>query len=344
MEEISLKQLYSKFKEYLRFFAQYWLILLIMVGLFTSYFVFKALRAPVKYSANQTFMMNEDNGGGNAGIGMLLGEFGFGGNSSGYNYNKIIQLSKSRLILNKLIRTKVDIQGKNDFLGNHIIELYELNDNWVDSDLENFKLTDSSQGELANLASFEIIQMLRGAPQKANGFMQVMYDEQTSIFDVGILTINEDLSIALCENLYLVLQNFYTLNSIGQHQSTFDQLKSKKDSIEKELSSVEYALADLKDRSHGIVLNKKTVAKDRMRYKVEMLYVMLGEATKNLETARFLLSSSSPFFQPIDNPMKPLVPIKPSLFSNLLKGIGIPLFLFILVFSLIKFFNVNLKS
>jgi uncharacterized protein involved in exopolysaccharide biosynthesis len=50
------------------------------------------------------------------------------------------------------------------------------------------------------------------------------------------------------------------------------------------------------------------------------LYLMYGEAIKNLETAEFLLKNATPYFQVIDQPVEPLQPLGKSRFKALLIG------------------------
>lgn len=78
--------------------GQKWWIILIALP-FIAYFGYKAKTALVTFQANLTYSMNDGSGGG-GGLSGILGSFGLGKGGK-VNLDKIVELSKSRNIIQK---------------------------------------------------------------------------------------------------------------------------------------------------------------------------------------------------------------------------------------------------
>ncbi len=63
-DEITLRDLILKVKEYYTVLRTNWKVLLFVTLPFTAYFGYKAWIKPISYTASLTFMLNEDKGGG----------------------------------------------------------------------------------------------------------------------------------------------------------------------------------------------------------------------------------------------------------------------------------------
>jgi hypothetical protein len=63
------------------------------------------------------------------------------------------------------------------------------------------------------------------------------------------------------------------------------------------------------DRNLGLVSQAPKVNSDKMQMNTQMLSVLYGELTKNLEMTRFSLSQQEPIFEIIDPTLRPLIKI-----------------------------------
>ena len=91
---------------------------------------YKTLTTPITYTAKLSFMVNEDDTK-RQGVSSLLNNIGLGvGTGSEYNLEKILELSKSLFIIQEVLFTRAKVGGKEDFIGNHLIEKLELEKNW----------------------------------------------------------------------------------------------------------------------------------------------------------------------------------------------------------------------
>jgi uncharacterized protein involved in exopolysaccharide biosynthesis len=270
----------------------------------------KLINKPPIFVAAKTFMVSDDEGGG-GGISSILGQFGIGGMGGGsYNYQKILEIGTSNLIIDQVLFETVELNGNTDFLGNHIINIYDLYDRWnKDTMLRDFVFTARNiESEKGRVARKILEAKVKGDPTNPNSdrLLRITFSEESSILKISGETKNSKLSIALAETLYTKLSRFYIDKSIERQLSTYEQLESKADSIYGLLSSSERTFATSSDFNRGLVLSQDRLAYARSMRDIEMYSAMYGEVLKNKETAEFLLNSQTPFFQAIDSPYLPL--------------------------------------
>jgi|AntRauTorckE5430_2_1112549.scaffolds.fasta_scaffold00542_5 uncharacterized protein involved in exopolysaccharide biosynthesis len=347
-DDTTLKELIVEIQEFLLFAWKKPLIVILFVILGVSLGILKAYTSKTSYSAELTFMINEDDGGGVGGVGAILGQFGFGGGSSEHNLDKIIELSKSRKILQGVIFDSITISGQKNSIGNHIINVYDLHQVWEEEekeDLHGFYFTDQSEitNEIIhNTAAKNIYSILAGSPKEGvDGLVRTVSNDLTGILYINAITESEELSLGLTKNVYNSLSQFYIENSIEKHLTTFEQLSQKADSVISELSSVEYRLAKIKDRSSGIIDRRNRLEENKLQRDVQILTVLYGEVLKNKETASFVVSNSTPFFQTVDVPTLPLSKDKISMIRSI---IIFSMIAFILCFSFLILWYIIAKA
>jgi nucleoside diphosphate kinase len=149
---------------------------------------------------------------------------------------------------------------------------------------------------------------------------------------------DEELSIALAKSWYNKLATFYINKSIERQQTTYQLLSFKADSIYRLLAGSESSLATSAEK-RGLVLASDNLPQARSSRNIQMYAAMYGEVIKNKETAEFILNNETPFFQVIDEPLRPLSIIKPSLVKNLIIGGIAGAFLTIFIFVGIRIKN-----
>ena len=104
LKEVTLKELFQNVKEYLGVITQKKLWIIAVALLFGAYGFWSNKTAKIKYTAEQTFMIAEDESGGSSGgITAILGQFGLPSTGSKFNYSKIVELAKSTKIMEKVI-------------------------------------------------------------------------------------------------------------------------------------------------------------------------------------------------------------------------------------------------
>jgi hypothetical protein len=131
--EYTIKELWLLGIEWFRYLLSQWKIIIVLgligavVGLIYAY------RGKKKYTARLTFALEEKSGtlGSYAAIASQFGVDLGGGNSSGaFTGDNLLELMKSRLMVEKTLLSEVEIEGKTDLLINRYIEFKKLKEKW----------------------------------------------------------------------------------------------------------------------------------------------------------------------------------------------------------------------
>jgi hypothetical protein len=340
-DEITLKEIILKIKDYFHEIVSNWKIVLLVSGLFLAYMTYKTIKSDYSYLAKLTFMINQTEGGSMAGLGGLLGQFGFGDKTE-FNKNKIMVLNKSRRIIEKAIFEKVTINGKLDFLANHIIINLDTLDRWTrvpfymkpfakENPLKGFRFNSGEVEkftELENTALKAIYNNIAGDQDKGgSGIMTNGFDKESGIMHISTITNNPELSIAITNKVFDNLSRFYIEKTIEKQKNTYDVLKSKTDSIFALLQGKESGAASIEDRNVGAWGSTTKLPARRHTRDIQKLTIMYSETLKNLEMADFAVKNQMPFVQPIDRPILPINGEKSSLIKSGIIGLFLGLFL-----------------
>lgn len=333
-DEITLKELILKIKEFYQEAMKHWFLILVsgtIIGLFMGY---KAYKSKLEYNAQLTFMVNDDEGGGMMGsLGGLLGTFGLGGGGGGsYNLDKILELSKTRKIGEKVLFNKVNIDGNNDYLANHIINYKDTIGEWgakpfynfwsPESKVKNFRFKADSIPAFSKIEN-SVLKSVHGivvGGEKTPGILSSSYAEETGILRIKVNSGNEEISYHLCKLYYNELSKYYIDKTIEKQKFTFEIINAKNDSVQLALKNAQYALANFKDTNQNLFTKKDNLSEIRLAQEVQKLGIMYGETAKNLEIADFSLKNKTPFMQEIDAPLLPLKGTKSSTFRSLIMG------------------------
>jgi hypothetical protein len=322
-DEITLKELILKLKDYALELAKNWYIILLFILPIAGYMVYKAKTTDTIFPAKLTFMLSQDDGGLGK-IGGLLGSFGLGGSGKN-NYEKMVEIAKSRQIIYNSIFNNVEINGKTDYLANHLINLEKLHDKLWEKDtsgLKSFYFTNSDIQKFSKLESKAFIHLhkyLTGSGEKA-GIYNCSFSKTSEILTMSISTVSEPLSIELLKTIFYNLSDFYVETSIGRDRFTYDIIKRKSDSIYNLLNAKDYAASKIQDAKRNLFEESEKNSTKKLNRDVNMLGVIYGETAKNAELADFSLKSKTPLIRELDLPMAPLDAKSESAFMALIKG------------------------
>ena len=339
-DEISLKDLILKFWEYFYHVLKSWKIIALFVILGLAFKLFDYITHIPTYTATISFMINEDEGSSLGGLGGLLGSFGgLLGGSSEYNLDKVLEISKSDRIGENIILKQSNVNGKVDFIGNHLIISQDTLKRWVPVSWYQKPFIDYERRLLLRAHRFtvdtinydnpvetyalkQLNTLLFGQKNgKSKGIVESEYGELTGIMKISTSSLNSILSIDITNSIFEELSEFYIKKSIEKQQQTFDLMKLKHDSINDLLAANEYSLAKFQDTNRGLFKISDQVKKDQYQRGIFILATALGEAKKNLEIADFALKNKTPFIQVLDRPYEPLSSSKGSIFKTSILGL-----------------------
>lgn len=327
-DEISLKELILKLQEFwYELWRNWWVIILLCIP-FVAYNLYQHFTFEKSYTASLTFMVNEDEGGGGlSGVSGVLGSFGLGGGAGGdYNLEKMLSLLKSRKIIQKVILSESMVDNQKDYFANHFIKVQDLHAEWSeingDIDLNEFifRSNDMSTFDLTHNTALKSIHshIIGNTSKGVPALLKSTISEDTGIMELTMETKNEQLSINILESMFGVLSKYYVDKSTEKQQNTFDVISAKADSLQGELRSAEYALANFMDRNRGLYNRKDQLEQLRLEAKVKMLGTAFAKVVEQKEIAEFSLNDQTPVVQIIDYPISPIEPSKSSLIKNLI--------------------------
>lgn len=326
-DEISLKELLLKLQEFWKELWRNWLLIALFCIPFLIYNFYKHTTFEETYTASLTFMVNEDEGGGIAGVSGVLGSFGLGGRGGGdYNLEKMLSLLKSRKIIEEVILSESIVDNQKDFFANHFIKAQDLHAVWGnvngDIDLSDFifQSNDMSTFDLTYNTALKYIHsyIIGNASKGVPALLKSTISEETGIMELTMETKNEALSINILESMFGVLSKYYVDKSTEKQLNTFEVISAKFDSLQNELRSAEYALANFMDRNRGLYNRKDQLEERRLEAKVKILGTAYTKVIEQKEIAEFSLNDQTPVVQIIDYPISPIEPSKSSLIKNLI--------------------------
>ncbi|MBK7096914.1 MAG: hypothetical protein IPH57_18325 [Saprospiraceae bacterium] len=340
-DEITLKEIILKIKDYFTEVVKHWKIVLLVTFLFLSYLAYKSIKSEYSYKAKLTFMINQTEGSSLSGLGGILGQFGFGEKSE-FNKNKIMILNKSRRIVEKAIFEKVKINGKEDFLANHIIINQDTLGRWAsvplymkpfakENPLKGFLFKNGNFekfNDLENSALKSVFNLIAGDPDTGGaGVMTNGFDKESGIMHISTNTTNPELSIAITNKVFDNLSRFYIEKTIEKQKATYDVLKAKTDSIFALLQGKEAGAAAIEDRNIASWGSTTKLPSRRHTRDIQKLTIMYSETLKNLEISDFAVRNQMPFVQPIDRPIMPISGVKTSIVKSMMIGLFLGIFI-----------------
>ena len=135
-DEISLKELIQKIKEWVAYLKMHWKIIFFAGVLGASIGVVNAYFQKPTYKAVLTFVLEEDKGGGGlSGLGGVVSQFGFDiGGSNGFGAfagSNLTELMKSRLLVEKTLLNPVVINGDTISLAEYYIRINKIREAWA---------------------------------------------------------------------------------------------------------------------------------------------------------------------------------------------------------------------
>ena len=326
-DEISLKELILKLKEWTNFLLGKWKLLL-LAGIFGGAIgvVYAYLQKPV-YTATLTYALEDEKaGGGLSGAMGLASSLGFdlGGGSGGGAFagSNLMELMHSRSLIEKTLLAPVEIGGKTTNLANYYIDVYELREDWT------------KKPELANI-SFPVISNRLGFTRVQDSVLCLISDEinktqlsitqkdkKISIGTIDVKSIDELFSKKFCESLVKEVTNFYVDTKSKKAKMNVAILEKQSDSIRAELNAAITGVAVANDNTFSLnpALNVKRSPSAQRQVDVQANSAILTQLVANLEMAKVSLRKETPLVQIIDAPILPLKKDKVSKLKSLILG------------------------
>lgn len=326
-DEISLKELIFKIKEWYQFLLTQ-LKLIVLMGVIGGVigFTYAYFQKPT-YKAVLTFAMEDEksSGGGLGGALGLASQFGIDLGSSGggaFSGANLIELMKSRKLIEKTLLSPIEADGKVQSLVAYYLTFNELKKGWdekpllknvnfpVDADRTKFSLQQDSI--LKNIAA-SLIKTDLVISQK---------DKKVSILSIEMNSTNEQFAKVFCETIAKETSEYYVEIKSKKSKMNVDILQHQADSIRAELNSAITGVAAATDNVFNLnsAMNVKRTPSARRQVDVQANTAILTQLVGNLELAKVTLRKETPLIQIIDRPSYPLEKEKVSKLKSLVLG------------------------
>ena len=326
-DEISLKELIQKIKEWVGYLKTQWKLIIGIAALGGILGIVYASFQKPTYSATTTFVLEEDKGGG-GGLGGALGlasSFGFdlgGGGGGLFSSTNIIELMKSRFVVEKTLLNPVQVAGKEISLADFYIQINELKVDWSKKPkLANLSFPINADRSKFSLEQDSILQTI-SADLKKNNLTIIQKDKKVTIINLTVKNENELFSKFFCEQLLKETSDFYIETKSKKSRLNVDILQKQADSIRAELNSAITGVAVESDNVYNLnpAFNVKSSPTRRKQVDVQANTAILTQLVAQLELSKVSLRKETPLVQLIDRPILPLEKDKVGRLKSLVLG------------------------
>lgn len=309
--EISLKEVLIEVGVWYRYLVSKWLIIILfgLLGCILG-FIYAYYQKPT-YIATTTFVLEEDQAsasglGSIAGIASIAG-FDLGGGGGGiFQGDNILQLYKSRKMIQKTLLTKVDFHGKDKLLIDHYIDFNKMRADWsTKNELKNIKFFNNKgfsrvQDSIIGVITSEIDKRYLNVAK---------VDKKLSIIKAEVSSKDEFFSKAFDEQIVKNVNDFYVQTKTKKSNKNIAILKHKADSVRAVMNGAIYSAVEITDATPNLNPTRqvqRVAPTQKAQFSAETNKAILGELVKNLELSKMALLKETPLIQVIDEPVFPL--------------------------------------
>ena len=304
-DEIQLKDILIRLSEYTAFLLKKKLTIIFISLLFALVGSIYVFFSDDQYKAELTFVVEGEHAGGTLGsMSGIASQFGFdvgGGSSATFSQSNILQLLKSRGVIENTLLQNIKVNGKEDLLIEHYLELNKVKESWLEND--------DFDGISYHDKSTFIHDSISGRIWKSiikNKLIVELESDESNIITLSYLSLNDEFAKGFVESLIGEMSKMYTSHQTAHANNTLDFLQNRADSVFSELEIAEEDFARIKDINQRIVKASGRLKELQLMRRVEVLNAMYLEIVKNLELSKITLLNQTPIINIIDAPILPL--------------------------------------
>jgi hypothetical protein len=322
-DTISLKTLILKGRWGWKYLLSKWWIVVIAgtVGAALG-LTYSVMKKPV-YNATLSFALEDDHrSGGLSGALGLASQFGLdlsGGGEGAFSGDNLLQLMKSRLIVQNTLLTQVVVKGRKQTLAELYISFNNLREKWASKpSLKNIHFYPGADPNSFNLQQDSVLGEFYKILVKRNLTVDKV-DKKLSIITISVSSEDEMFSKLFTEVLANTVSDFYKNIKTKKSARNVVILQSQADSVRRQLNLAIAGVASSVDYNPNPnpALQILKVPSQKRQVDIQANTAILSELVKNLEISKMSLLQETPLIQVID---KPILPLDKERFSKL-KGI-----------------------
>lgn len=338
-DEISLKEVILKIRRLFHFLLSKWKTIL-LVGILGSIlgFVYAHARKPV-YTATCTFVLDEGKSSGGlgqyAGLAAMAGINIGGGASDGlFQGDNILELYKSRRMLQKTLLSYGEFNGKIDLLINRYVEINNLREAWEEKPKTKGLRFDIPRTEYSRLHDSVIGSIVSDINK--NYLSVSKLDRKLNILKVDVKSEDEQFAKNFNDQVVTNVNAFYTETKTKKQEENIHILKNQADSVRAVLNTSIAGTATSLDANPNAnaALQILRVPSQRKQIDVQANSAIYAEVIKNLEMAKLAALQDAPLIQVVDSATYPLEKASIGKLKGLLMGMFIGVFISCVILTL----------
>jgi uncharacterized protein involved in exopolysaccharide biosynthesis len=305
-DEIQLKDILIKLSEYKTYLFSKKFTIITISGFFFMLGIVFAISADKIYTAELTFVVDDQQQGG-VSLGSMSGmasQFGFdiGGSSSAtFSQNNILELLKSRGVVEAALMQNRKVNKTHDLLIEHYLYLNKIKDYWK----TNNEITPVSFHGILTQNNDSVSGGVWKSIIEDKLVVELLSDE-ANIINLSYTSVDDEFAKMFVETLIEQMSKMYITYQTAQASNTLSFLNNRADSVFMELEIAEEEFAKVKDINQRIVKASGRLKELQLMRRVEVLNTMYLEIVKNLELSKITLLNQTPIINIIDKPILPL--------------------------------------
>jgi hypothetical protein len=311
-DEISLKEVLDKAKEWFHYLLSQWKIIVLAgiigaaLGLTYSY-----IKKPV-YTATLSFALEDEKSGG--GLGSALGlasslGLDLGGSAGGmFTGSNLTELFKSRSMVEQTLLTPVLVGTDTISLAEMYIRNQEWREKWNEKPkFQHIQFLPNVKRKYFTRVHDSILGVIYEDLSKT-GLTVAQKDKKVSIISIDVASTNELFAKYFTEALAKQVSDFYVNTKSKKARLNMEILERQTDSIRRELNGAITGVAVANDNTFNLnpALNVRRTPSARRQVDVQANTAILTELVKQTELAKVTLRKETPLIQVIDKPILPL--------------------------------------
>lgn len=281
------------------------------------------------YEGVSTFILEEKSVGGGslAGIasqfGLDIG--GMAGGSGIFAGDNILDIIKSRQIIEKVLLTKLDStkSGSEQSLADVFLQLIQWKKKWVDEPTVLATVNFNNIGFLSKHSTTQdsVLGLMYERIIKKNLSVERL-NKKGSIISISTVSTDPVFSKLFTERLLLETKRLYIEIKTGNLQANLNRLERRSDSLLAVLNAKSFQTASLQSLDANPAYRNATVPVELSQRDKSVASAIYAEVVKNLEISRIALSQQTPVIQILDTPKYPLNDQKKKISILLLMGLA----------------------
>lgn len=339
-KEISLKELLLEIQRWWQYLLSKWILILVfgLLGAIVGFFY--ALNKEPTYTATTTFVLEDEKSGGSlgglAGLASMAGVDISSGGGGIFQGENLLELYKSRRMIEKTLLTEVKFEGRNQLLVDRYVDINHLRDNWKNRpDLlkVNFRAL-TGKNRLADSLFYQFVGDIN-----QNYLSVTKPDKKLNIIKIEVKSKDEFFAKNFNDEIVRNVNDFYVQTKTKKSQDNVAILQHQTDSVRAVMNGAIFSAAIVADATPNLNptrLVQRSAPIQRSQFNAETNKAVLSELVKNLEMTKMTLLKEVPLIQVIDKPVYPLKKEKFGVIKSSAIGGFIIAFLAILVLVIRK--------